>query len=54
LFNFTKAADEHNAENPLILKDAELAKRYTENWKKHEGHSERYEGDNVNPIGNTQ
>lgn len=43
-FNFTKAAEEHNAENLLILKDEALAKRYTENWKKHEGHSERYEG----------
>ena len=43
-FNFTKAAEESNAENLLILRDAELAKRYTENWKKHEGHSEAYQG----------
>lgn len=43
-FNFTKAAEESNAENLLILRDSELAKRYTENWRVHEKHSERYEG----------
>ena len=43
-FNFSNAAEESNAENLLILRDPELARRYTENWKKHEGHSERYEG----------
>lgn len=43
-FNFTKAAEEHNAENLLVIHDAEMAKRYSENWKKHEGHSEEYAG----------
>jgi phosphatidylserine/phosphatidylglycerophosphate/cardiolipin synthase-like enzyme len=43
-FNFTKAAEEKNAENLLILKDKKLADRYLANWKEHEKHSEAYEG----------
>jgi len=43
-FNFTKAAEEKNAENLLIIKDKKLAEIYMENWEKHKGHSERYEG----------
>ena len=43
-FNFTKAAEEHNAENLLILKSTDLAKQYIANWNKHKGHSEAYEG----------
>jgi phosphatidylserine/phosphatidylglycerophosphate/cardiolipin synthase-like enzyme len=39
-FNFTKAAEEKNAENLLIIKDKALAKVYIENWEKHKGHSE--------------
>jgi phosphatidylserine/phosphatidylglycerophosphate/cardiolipin synthase-like enzyme len=31
-FNFTKAAEESNAENLLVIKDAALAKKYTANW----------------------
>ena len=42
-FNFTKAAEEHNAENLLVIRDAALAAKYTENWKEHAGHSEPYE-----------
>ncbi|HZR19008.1 MAG TPA: phospholipase D family protein [Verrucomicrobiae bacterium] len=42
-FNFTKAAEENNAENLLVIDDAVLARRYTENWHLHEGHSEAYE-----------
>jgi phosphatidylserine/phosphatidylglycerophosphate/cardiolipin synthase-like enzyme len=41
-FNFTKAAEEKNAENVLIIKDKPLAKVYIENWEKHKGHSENY------------
>ncbi len=41
-FNFTKAAEEKNAENLLIIKDAGLAKLYMENWKNHREHSESY------------
>jgi PLD-like domain len=42
-FNFTKAAEEHNAENPLIIHDPALAARYTENWNKHLEHSPPYQ-----------
>jgi phosphatidylserine/phosphatidylglycerophosphate/cardiolipin synthase-like enzyme len=40
-FNFTKAAEEHNAENLLVLHDRGLAGVYTENWEAHRRHSER-------------
>ena len=43
-FNFTKAAEENNAENLLVIGDATLAKKYTENWQKHLAHSDKYEG----------
>jgi len=43
-FNFTKAAEENNAENLLIIHDKKLAERYTKNWQKHERHSEVYVG----------
>jgi len=43
-FNFTKAAEEKNAENLLIIKSKELAKTYIENWYKHKEHSEKYKG----------
>jgi phosphatidylserine/phosphatidylglycerophosphate/cardiolipin synthase-like enzyme len=42
-FNFTKAAEEKNAENLLILKSKELAVEYLKNWEKHKGHSEKYD-----------
>ena len=44
-FNFTKAAEEKNAENLLIIKNNDLAKVYMENWYKHREHSERYKGE---------
>ena len=43
-FNFTKAAEEKNAENLLILRDASLAARYHDNWNAHKEHSEPYAG----------
>ena len=39
-FNFTKGAEERNAENLLIIQDRELAKLYEANWEKHREHSE--------------
>ena len=42
-FNFTKAAEERNAENLLVLQDKDLAARYKSNWRKHRTHSEPYE-----------
>jgi phosphatidylserine/phosphatidylglycerophosphate/cardiolipin synthase-like enzyme len=41
-FNFTKSAEEKNAENLLVIHDTALAKRYTDNWQKHLEHSEPY------------
>jgi len=44
-FNFTKAAQERNAENLLVLRgDAGLLRRYRENVEMHRAHAERYEG----------
>jgi phosphatidylserine/phosphatidylglycerophosphate/cardiolipin synthase-like enzyme len=43
-FNFTKAAEEDNAENLLIICSKDLAVQYTENWNKHAEHSELYTG----------
>lgn len=41
-FNFTKAAEEGNAENLLIIRSVDLAAKYTDNWNKHVEHSEPY------------
>lgn len=41
-FNFTKAAEENNAENLLIIRDLGLAKLYMENWERHRGHSDEF------------
>jgi len=43
-FNFTKAAEEKNAENLLVISDAQLAAQYLKNWRTHAEHSEAYEG----------
>jgi phosphatidylserine/phosphatidylglycerophosphate/cardiolipin synthase-like enzyme len=43
-FNFTKAAEERNAENLLVIKDKALAGKYIANWKVHWEHSEIYSG----------
>ena len=43
-FNFTIAAEEHNAENLLVIEDKELAHKYAKNWADHLQHSERYDG----------
>lgn len=46
-FNFTKAAEEKNAENLLVIRgDDALVKKYLANFKEHLGHSDRYEGKN--------
>jgi phosphatidylserine/phosphatidylglycerophosphate/cardiolipin synthase-like enzyme len=40
-FNFTKAADEKNAENLLILRNKDLAGIYLGNWENHRERSEK-------------
>ena len=42
-FNFTKSAEERNAENLLIIRSKELSRHYLDNWEKHREHSEPYE-----------
>jgi len=44
-FNFTKAAEEKNAENLLILNgNKPLVEKYFQNFERHKGHSEVYVG----------
>ena len=38
-FNFTKAAEERNAENLLVINDVDLADRYAQNLGVHQAHS---------------
>ena len=42
-FNFTKAAEEHNAENLLVIRDAAIAEQYAANWHEHAMHSKPYQ-----------
>lgn len=41
-FNFTKSAEERNAENLLVLDSPELARIYLANIEAHKAHSQRY------------
>jgi phosphatidylserine/phosphatidylglycerophosphate/cardiolipin synthase-like enzyme len=43
-FNFTKAAEESNAENVLILRLPDIAAKYEKNYQDHLAHSVKYEG----------
>lgn len=43
-FNFTKGAEEKNAENLLVIWDKVLGAKYIENWKVHWEHSGAYSG----------
>lgn len=43
-FNFTKAAEANNAENLLVIQDADMAAKYAQNWNAHLQHSEPYTG----------
>ena len=46
-FNFTKAAQQTNAENLLILRDPALAAQYIQNWDTHRQHGQPYVGRGV-------
>ena len=46
-FNFTKAAQQKNAENLLLIRDVALAAQYTQNWETHRQHSQPYVGPGV-------
>ena len=41
-FNFTKAAEEKNAENILIIRNKDLAGVYLGNWRRHKAHAEKF------------
>lgn len=41
-FNFTKAAEEKNAENLLVITDPAVVAKYGTNWQAHLKHSEPY------------
>jgi phosphatidylserine/phosphatidylglycerophosphate/cardiolipin synthase-like enzyme len=43
-FNFTKAAEENNAENLLVIRSPELAATYAANWQVHADHPDPYAG----------
>lgn len=49
-FNFTKAAEENNAENMLIIRSQDLAYTYGANWQKHAEHSSQYQGRDATPV----
>jgi hypothetical protein len=44
LERLTKAAEENNAENLLVIRSPELAAKYAANWKVHADHSDPYVG----------
>lgn len=41
-FNFSRAAEEKNAENLLVLRDPDLCARYSQNWQEHARHARPY------------
>ena len=43
-FNFTKAAEQKNAENLMVIQDSALAGQYLENWRTHRAHAHEYRG----------
>ena len=43
-FNFTKAAEQNNEENLVVLSDKRLAEQYAKHWQEHADHSETYAG----------
>lgn len=43
----SKAAQEKNAENLLIIRDQALSAQYTKNWETHRQHSQPYVGRGV-------
>jgi phosphatidylserine/phosphatidylglycerophosphate/cardiolipin synthase-like enzyme len=50
-FNFTKAAEEKNAENLLIIHDRKLAEKYVKNWHENAQHLKPYVGSGLTKEG---
>lgn len=42
-FNFSKAAEESNAENLVVIRNATIASQYRDNWEHHFEHTVKYE-----------
>jgi phosphatidylserine/phosphatidylglycerophosphate/cardiolipin synthase-like enzyme len=40
-YSFTKAAEEQNAEDLIVIRSQPLAELYRENWERHRSHSSR-------------
>lgn len=50
-FNFSKAAEDSNAENLLVIKDdLDLARKYRDNYAAHREHSRTYQGRTTTPA----
>lgn len=41
-FNFTRAAEDKNSENLLVIHNSTVATQYVENWQQHAGHATPY------------
>ena len=50
-FPFTRAAEEQNAENLLIIRNRAMAETYIKNWLEHSRHSEPYEAKAKSDLG---
>ena len=50
-FPFTKAAEEQNAENLLIIRNRAVAETYIKNYLEHSRHSEPYEAKTKSNLG---
>jgi phosphatidylserine/phosphatidylglycerophosphate/cardiolipin synthase-like enzyme len=46
-FNFSRNAEENNAENLVILRSKDVAARYTANWHDHAKHSDPFDGEST-------
>lgn len=49
-FNFTRAAQQKNAENVLLINDSGLAKQYLKNWQNRQRISVTYDGSKPTPT----
>lgn len=43
--NFSRNAEENNAENLVIIRGKDVAARHTANWQEHTKHSAPFDGD---------
>lgn len=50
-FNFTKAAEERNSENLLVIRNKDLAVEYERHWNEHLAHAAEYVGKQGQSVG---